>query len=250
MDKIQKNDYGSLCTEMYEILHEKAPEKELAFYLSYAEKGQRVLEPMCGSGRFLIPFSEKGFDISGMDRSGEMLERCRQKLPGAKLVQADLETYRPQEKFDYIFVTSGSMSLFTDFSTCERALQQIRSLLAPGGKFVFSAETMAASCPDDEEETISAQVKTSKGFDLILKTKNAYDEKSGTQFSPGNYELYDKGRLIRREFMDFQTHLYRLGEMEQLLTRVGFQEIKVYSDFDKEIARDDQSEMFLYECTL
>ncbi len=50
--------------------------------------------------------------------------------------------------------------------------------------------------------------------------------------------------------MDFQTHLYRLGEMEQLLTRVGFQEIKVYSDFDKEIARDDQSEMFLYECTL
>ena len=99
MDKIQKNDYGSLCTEMYEILHEKAPEKELAFYLS-----------------------EKGFDISGMDRSGEMLERCRQKLPGAKLVQADLETYRPQEKFDYIFVTSGSMSLFTDFSTCERAL--------------------------------------------------------------------------------------------------------------------------------
>ena len=169
---------------------------------------------------------------------------------GAKLVQADLETYRPQEKFDYIFVTSGSMSLFTDFSTCERALQQIRNLLAPGGKFVFSAETMAARCPDDEEETISAQVKTSKGFDLILKTKNAYDEKSGTQFSPGNYELYDKGRLIRREFMDFQTHLYRLGEMEQLLTRVGFQEIKVYSDFDKEIARDDQSEMFLYECTL
>lgn len=133
----------------------------------------------------MIPFSEKGFDISGMVRSGEMLERCRQKLPGAKLVQADLETYRPQEKFDYIFVTSGSMSLFTDFSTCERALQQIRNLLAPGGKFVFSAETMAARCPDDEEETISAQVKTSKGFDLILKTKNAYDEKSGTQFSPG-----------------------------------------------------------------
>ena len=31
MDKIQKNDYGSLCTEMYEILHEKAPEKEEDF---------------------------------------------------------------------------------------------------------------------------------------------------------------------------------------------------------------------------
>lgn len=61
MDKIQKNDYGSLCTEMYEILHEKAPEKELAFYLSYAEKGQRVLEPMCGSRSVFDPVFGKGF---------------------------------------------------------------------------------------------------------------------------------------------------------------------------------------------
>lgn len=34
-----KNYYGSLCTEMYEILHKKAPQDELEFYLSYAEKG-------------------------------------------------------------------------------------------------------------------------------------------------------------------------------------------------------------------
>lgn len=39
MDKIQKNDYGSLCTEMYEILHEKAPEKELASIFPMRKKG-------------------------------------------------------------------------------------------------------------------------------------------------------------------------------------------------------------------
>lgn len=33
-----KNYYGNLCTEMYEILHDKAPQDELDFYLSYAEK--------------------------------------------------------------------------------------------------------------------------------------------------------------------------------------------------------------------
>lgn len=56
-----KNYYGSLCTEMYEILHESAPGDELNFYLSYAEKGMSILEPLCGSGRFLIPFLERGF---------------------------------------------------------------------------------------------------------------------------------------------------------------------------------------------
>ena len=51
-----KNYYGSLCTEMYEILHKDAPKDELEFYLSYAEKGMSILEPLCGSGRFLVPF--------------------------------------------------------------------------------------------------------------------------------------------------------------------------------------------------
>ena len=31
-----KNYYGSLCTELYEILHKDAPQEELDFYLSYA----------------------------------------------------------------------------------------------------------------------------------------------------------------------------------------------------------------------
>lgn len=147
MDKIQKNDYGSLCTEMYEILHEKAPEKELAFYLSYAEKGQRILEPMCGSGRFLIPFSEKGFDISGMDRSGEMLERCRQKLPGAKLVQADLETYRPQEKFDYIFVTSGFQVFVYRFFHMREGAAANKKSACPGREICFSGRNHGGPLP-------------------------------------------------------------------------------------------------------
>ena len=59
MREPQQNYYGSLCTEMYELLHKKAPEDELNFYLSYAEQGLKILEPLCGSGRFLVPFMER-----------------------------------------------------------------------------------------------------------------------------------------------------------------------------------------------
>lgn len=38
---MKQNYYGNLCTEMYEILHAKAPQDELEFYLSYAKKGQK-----------------------------------------------------------------------------------------------------------------------------------------------------------------------------------------------------------------
>ena len=79
MEQIRQNYYGNLCTEMYEILHSEAPSDELDFYLSYAEKGKKILEPLCGSGRFLVPFLERGFTISGIDLSEEMLAKLKQK---------------------------------------------------------------------------------------------------------------------------------------------------------------------------
>lgn len=114
MSEAKQNYYGGLCTEMYEILHEKAPQDELNFYLSYAGKDKKILEPLCGSGRFLVPFMERGFDISGIDSSKEMLGKLKQKAPNAKAICADIREYSPQGHFDYIFISSGSVSLFTD----------------------------------------------------------------------------------------------------------------------------------------
>lgn len=246
--KIKKNYYGSLCTEMYEILHEKAPQDELDFYLSYAEKGKKILEPLCGSGRFLVPFMERGFDICGMDLSGEMLDKLKQKAPNAEVVHADIFAYSSKEQYDYIFISSGSVSLFTDINLCKKILEKLKGMLAPKGKFVFAVDTVANRCPDDSDYKTSISVKTKESFDLILKSKNYYDEQSQTQFSPSIYELHNGTELLQSEPMDFQTHLYRFGEMEQYLREIGFKTVVVYSSFQKEIAVGNQDEMFLYEC--
>lgn len=249
MSESKQNYYGSLCTEMYEILHEKAPQDELGFYLSYAENGKKILEPLCGSGRFLVPFMEHGFDICGIDLSGEMLEKLKQKAPDAKITQADILEYSSGEKYDYIFISSGSVSLFTDMTLCKKILEKLKGMLAPAGKFVFAVDTIANRCTDDSDYKISISVKTKQSFDLILKTKNYYDEQSQTQFSPAIYELYNGTKLLQSETMDFQTHLYKFGEMEHYLNEIGFKTVKTYSSFLKEIAINDQCEMFLFECS-
>lgn len=43
MEDINKNYYNTLCSQMYDILHNEAPEDELNFYLSYADKNQNIL---------------------------------------------------------------------------------------------------------------------------------------------------------------------------------------------------------------
>lgn len=245
-----KNYYGSLCTEMYEIIHKDAPEDELAFYLSYAEKGESILEALCGSGRFFVPFMEKSFAIKGLDNSSEMLGKLCEKRPDAVVFKSDIESFETDERFDYIFISSGSVSLFTDMQSCKSILRKMKSLLKAGGKFVFAVDTVFDRCEECDEYKTSVSVKTKDGFDLLLKSKAHYDENTHTQFGPAVYELYNGDKLLQSEKMDFQTHLYELGEMEAILSEIGFNNVKVYSDFDKNVAVDNNTEMFLFECTV
>lgn len=132
---------------------------------------------------------------------------------------------------------------------CEKVLYKIRNLLQKDAKFVFAVDTIANRCSDDSDYKIVKSVKTTEGFDLLLKCKNYYDATSQTQYSPSIYELYNGNVLLQQEEMDFQIHLYRLGEIEPFLYNIGFKNVAVYASFDKKPAIDNKSEAFLYECS-
>ena len=154
-----KNYYGRLCAETYEVLHAEAPEDELAFYLSYAHAGDKILEPMCGSGRFLIPFMERGFDITGIDLSEEMLSALYRKAPRAHAFKEDILKFDSDAPYDYIFISSGSFSLFTDEG-------KLRSLLAPGGKMAIAAESMAGAHNGDGSYRLVSAIPLDDGGEL------------------------------------------------------------------------------------
>ena len=208
-----------------------------------------ILEPLCGSGRFLVPFLRRGLSIQGMDNSREMLDRLLEKAPEAQAVLCDLEAYQPTERFDYIFIPSGSVSLFTDMETCKGILRKMKTLLKAGGRFVFAVDTTATRCPDSDVYTESVSVETAEKHRLVLKSKSRYDEATRTQFNPSLYELYDGGVLLRREEMDFQIHLYEPGEMDGMLKAIGFTVDAVYTGFSKETGDPAASEILIYECT-
>lgn len=245
-----KNYYGKLCAETYEVLHAEAPEDELAFYLSYAHAGDKILEPMCGSGRFLIPFMERGFDITGIDLSEEMLSALYRKAPRAHAFKGDILKFDSGAPYDYIFISSGSFSLFTDEGAADRVLVKLRSLLAPGGKMVIAAESMAVAHNGDGSYRLVSAIPLDDGGELRFSSMDRYDAKTQTQHSAGRYELYRDGEPAESEWMDFQIRLYRFGELEQRLERAGFASVTTYRSFDREPAKGDMDEMFLYECSV
>ena len=50
--------------------------------------------------------------------------------------------------------------------------------------------------------------------------------------------------------MGFQFHLFRPGEMEPLLQKVGFGKVQVYSSYQRETVLSDKTETLVYECRL
>ena len=78
--------YLSLCTEIYDLSKPNSPEDAYAFYRDYAIKANSpILEPMCGTGRFLLPLLEEGFNIHGFDASDHMLEALHAKAKAKNL---------------------------------------------------------------------------------------------------------------------------------------------------------------------
>ena len=81
-----------------------------------------------------------------VDLSKEMLQKLIEKQPNAMVVQKNLLEYSSEEKFDYIFITSGSVSLFTDIDLCKQILSKLKMMLAKKGKLVFAVDTVANIC--------------------------------------------------------------------------------------------------------
>ena len=244
---MEQNYYDNLCTEMYEILHATPPQDELDFYLSYAKPGMEMFEPLCGNGRFMIPFIKKGFNIYGNDLSQTMLNKFLLKCPNAKVDCCDILKFKTKQKFDYIFIPSGSIGLFTNMEVLKKLLKNIKSMLKAKGKFVFAVETINDKSKNYKNYKVVRDVEF-ENKRLILKLKSFYDEKTQTQFQPQVYEIYSGKTLLQSEEMDFQIHLYKFDEMDEILKQIGFKNIKVYTDYNKNCNINNKNKILIYEC--
>ncbi|MGB9722333.1 MAG: class I SAM-dependent methyltransferase [Chloroflexia bacterium] len=91
----------------------------------------RVLDAGCGAGPGLRFFSSWGNRILGLDRSFYALQRARQRVPEAGLVQGDLSVGLPfaGESFDLVLLGD----VLEHLAQGERLLGECRRVLRPGG---------------------------------------------------------------------------------------------------------------------
>lgn len=95
--------------------------------------GGRALDLCCGIGRHSIALHQRGFDVTGVDRTERYLARARRAHPGVRWVQGDARTWRGEAPFDLAVNLWTSIGYFDDVADDVRLLATLRANLRPGG---------------------------------------------------------------------------------------------------------------------
>lgn len=245
--------YRGLCTEYYELDKPDAPDDTLNCYLRYAQEAEGpILEPMCGTGRFLIPLLEKGYSVTGFDYSPYMLNICRKKCVARgltpNLVEATFETFSSSELYRLIFIPSGSFGHLITSYQVSQALNFIVNQLAPNGKFVFEIETLKA-VRESQGAWKGRWINQPDGSKIVLSILSQFDEFSQVNKGLFRYELWENNTISQTEVEDYQVRHYEPLEIEQLLNQHGLKVIgKWQAEPHAQIEARDTDEVILYEC--
>jgi SAM-dependent methyltransferase len=246
------DSYYQLSTEFYDLEKPQATAEELAWYMEYAlQANGPILEPMCGTGRYIIPMLEKGLDVEGFDASEHMLQtlaqKCAQKNITPTMRHCFFQEFNSERRYAFIFVPSGSFGLITNLDDVKHCLQVVHAHLAPQGKFVFEVDTPQAITATLNEWNRSTYTK-SDGTQIIGHQRPAYNTKTQIITITCHYEHKQSTELLASQSEKIQLRLYKRYEIDALLREFGFSFV-TYKAHHKIPANEFDSTL-VYECTI
>ena len=232
------SQYGKLSTEFYELDKPEAAPDAFDFYEAFAREADGPIhEPMCGSGRFLLPLLAQGLDISGSDASANMLDACRKRAERSglspKLEQQALEALSCERAPSLIFIPSGSFGLLIDDAQVMAALARVHRVLAPGGTFLVEAELLQPSALETSGVWGGRWVERPDGAKLVLSWLSQYSGAPNVTSSVHRYELVKDGQLLAVEYDDFRVRSYASAEFRGLLQHAGFESIQAFRPYER-----------------
>ena len=125
-----EKDYGGECDFLEQILQRFSGNPILS-----------ILDLGCGTGGHALPLAQRGYDVTGVDRSEQMLAIAKAKATRANLSvefqQGDIRTLDLGRTFDAVIAMFAVMSYQTTNDDLAAAFHTTRHHLKPRGLFVF-----------------------------------------------------------------------------------------------------------------
>jgi len=135
-------------SKYYDIAFSWDMSKEIEFYIQCFKKYvpfkvQNLLEPACGSGRYLIEFPRYGYQITGYDINHNMIRYTQEKISRADVndqsavVYGDMRSFNGQKKYDSAFNPINSFCYLLSDNEIKGHFDSIANSVKSGGIYIL-----------------------------------------------------------------------------------------------------------------
>ena len=212
-------------TEMYdawtEWIHGKLQEEGIMDGL--------VLDLACGTGAMTRRLSKKGYDMIGIDLSGECLAIAAEREEGDVLyLQQDMRAFELYGTVRAVILCCDSINYLTELTDVEQVFRLVNNYLDPGGLLILDFHP-----PFYYREILGDRSITDVDEDLILIWENEELPEGMHEMDLCIMEREEDGRYRRTEETHFQRG-YSMEEMKAAAEKAGLTDIQFYADYTSE----------------
>jgi len=199
--------------------------------------GSRILDLGCGFGRHAIPLAERGYAVTGLDLSQDLLDVARQLGERLRVhvdwLQRDMRDLSGLEAFDGCVCLYTAFGYFADDENLA-VLRAVRDVLAPEGRLLLHVNNSLALVPHLPEESWS------EGPRGVRRESHRYDAMTGRVISDRTLYANQGERL---SLPTSSVRLYAPHELGQMLREAGFEIEQVHGGLRGESLRWQHSRM-------
>lgn len=249
----QTDAYGGI-PELYDLEH-AAFDDDVEMYRQFAyATGDPVLELACGTGRILAPLAADGHRVTGLDRSGPMLDRARQALAATgsstpyHLVEADMTaaSTSPGGPFGLVIVGLNSL-LHAEGGDEQRAiLTAARQACDPRGQLIVD---VLNPTPEHLQflagTALDGQWTFPDGRRVMKFSDRRVSPSEQTIATSIWYDIIDPDGTLRRETTSFTLRYVSHAELLLLLELTGWVDFEGYGSYDLDPVTDSSERLIV-----
>lgn len=207
--------------------------------------GGRILDLCCGTGQLAHVLSGRGYRVTGIDGSEEMISIARENAPGVEFIRADARDFHLPGRFDLVVSAFDSLNHVMRRVELDAVFRNVYESLVPGGKFLFDLNTEAAYLKDWEGAYGIVE------DEYVFVSLNRYNPVT----SIGHFHItifrLDENGDWRRNDVKLTQRWYSDALVYASLKEAGFTDHSVYSTGDdfRFVPRREETDRSFFLCT-
>ena len=190
-----------------------------------------ALDLGCGTGRMTFALRDRGFDMTGVDISPEMLaeaaEICRKKKIGDVLwLCQDMTDFELYGTVDAAVCCLDGINHLTRAADARRCLSLVHNYLVPDGLFIFDLNT-----PHKFETVYAERDYILEDDGVLVAWRNSYNAKTKLcEFYITRFTENADGSYLREDSFQ-RERCYTERSIKKLLADTGFELLFISSDY-------------------